>query len=333
MLFRKLMQLCLLLPLLMVSTVYAKTIKIATISPDGTLWMEEMRAGAREIKKRTQDRVDFKFYPGGVMGSDENVLRKMRIGQLQGGAVTTGSLTGAYADIDIYSLPYIFSSLEQVDYVRGRMDQFLLDELEKNGLVAFGFGEGGFSYMMSDSSAYTVDEVRQQKVWVPGGNKVGEAVFSSAQISPVSLPVSDVLTGLQTGLVNTIITSPIGAIALQWHTRVKYVIDVPLTYISAMLVVDKNVFEQLKIEDQAIVREVMTASFKRIDAANRRDNIAAEEALKRQGIEYITLPKDSLEAWYAIGDKAIKKLQADNSYSPGAYKMIMEHVEAAKAKH
>lgn len=333
MLFRKLMQLCLLLPLLMVSTVYAKTIKIATISPDGTLWMEEMRAGVREIKKRTQDRVDFKFYPGGVMGSDENVLRKMRIGQLQGGAVTTGSLTGAYADIDIYSLPYIFSSLEQVDYVRGRMDRFLLDELEKNGLVAFGFGEGGFSYMMSDSSAYTVDDVRKQKVWVPGGNKVGEAVFSSAQISPVSLPVSDVLTGLQTGLVNTIITSPIGAIALQWHTRVKYVIDVPLTYISAMLVVDKKVFEQLEKEDQAIVREVMTASFKRIDAANRRDNIAAEEALKRQGIEYITLPKDSLEAWYAIGDKAIKKLQADNSYSPGAYKMIMEHVEAAKAKH
>ncbi|MDH5386834.1 MAG: TRAP transporter substrate-binding protein DctP [Gammaproteobacteria bacterium] len=331
MIVKKLIQLCLLLPLIMVmSPIYAKTIKIATISPDGTLWMNEMRAGAKEIKEKTQGRVILKFYPGGVMGSDENVLRKIHIGQLQGGAVTTGSLTGAYPDIDIYSLPYLFSSLEQVSYVREKMDQFLLDELEKNGFVSFGFGEGGFTYMMSDSSLYTVEDVRKQKVWIPGGNKVGEAVFSSADISPVTLPLSDVLTGLQTGLVDTVITSPIGAIALQWHTRVKYVIDVPLTYVAAMLVIDKKAFSKIKKEDQSIVREVMTSAFKRIDAANRRDNQAAQQALKQQGIEYISLPKASLDAWHVIGEKAINKLKQDNSYAPAIYNKLMGYVNAAK---
>ena len=333
MLLRKLTQLCLILPLIAVaSSINARTIKIATISPDGTMWMQEMRAGAKEVKKRTQGRVKLKFYPGGVMGSDENVLRKMRIGQLQGGAVTTGSLRSVYPDLDVYSLPYLFSSLEQVDYVREKMDQLLLDALEKKGYVSFGFAEGGFTYMMSDSSLYTVEDVRKQKVWIPGGNKVGEAVFSSAEISPVTLPVSDVLTGLQTGLVNTVITSPIGAIALQWHTRVKYVIDVPLTYIAAMLVIDKKAFNKIKQDDQAIVREVMRAAFKRIDAANRRDNLAAQAALKQQGIEYVTLPKASLDSWYAICDKAIIKLKKDNSYSPAVYKNIMDYVSAAKAK-
>lgn len=333
MLIKNLFQFCLMSSLLMVmSSVTAKTIKIATLSPDGTMWMQEMRAGAKEIKKKTQGRVVLKFYPGGVMGSDENVLRKMRIGQLQGGAVTTGSLSGVYPDIDIYSLPYLFSSLEQVSYVRGKMDQFLLDGLDKKGFVAFGFGEGGFTYMMSDSSLYTVEDVRKQKVWVPGGNKVGEAVFSSAEVSPVTLPLSDVLTGLQTGLVDTVIASPIGAIAMQWHTRIKYVIDVPLTYIAAMLVIDKKAFKRINKEDQAIVREVMTAAFKRIDAANRQDNFAAQDALKKQGIEYVTLPKESLDAWYAIGSMAIEKLKKDNSYSPVAYKTIMDHVAAAKAK-
>ncbi|MDH5765471.1 MAG: TRAP transporter substrate-binding protein DctP [Gammaproteobacteria bacterium] len=332
--FKKLVQLVVMLSLsVTASAVFAKTIKIATLSPDGTLWMNEMRAGAEEIEKRTQGRVAFKFYPGGVMGSDENVLRKMRIGQLQGGAVTTGSLGDIYPDIDIYSLPYLFSSFDQVDFVRKKMDKQLMDELEKKGMVSFGFGEGGFSYMMSDSSLYTVEDVRKQKVWVPGGNKVGEAVFSSAEVSPVTLPISDVLTGLQTGLVNTVITSPIGAIALQWHTRVKYVIDVPLTYITAMMVIDKKIFDGLKKEDQAVVREVMGAAFKRIDAANRRDNQGAQEALKQQGIEYIALPKESLDAWYAIGDKAIKKLQKDGSYSAAIYKTITDYVTAAKAKH
>lgn len=328
----KLMMYGLLLLLVTTNSVFARNIKIATISPDGTLWMQEMRAGAKEIKKRTQGRVVLKFYPGGVMGSDENVLRKMRIGQLHGGAVTTGSLAGVYPDIDIYSLPYLFSSLDQVSYVRGKMDQFLLGELEKKGFVSFGFGEGGFTYMMSDSSLYSVEDVRKQKVWIPGGNKVGEAVFSSAEISPVTLPVSDVLTGLQTGLVDTVITSPIGAIALQWHTRVKYVIDMPLTYVAAMLVIDKKTFNKLKKEDQAVVREVMAETFKRIDSANRKDNFAAQEALKKQGIKYITLPKKSANDWYAIGDKAIIKLKENNSYTPATYKKLMTYVDAAKAK-
>ena len=194
------------------------------------------------------------------------------------------------------SLPYLFSSLEQVSYVRGKMDQFLLDGLDKKGFVAFGFGEGGFTYMMSDSSLYTVEDVRKQKVWVPGGNKVGEAVFSSAEVSPVTLPLSDVLTGLQTGLVDTVIASPIGAIAMQWHTRIKYVIDVPLTYVAAMLVIDKKAFKRINKEDQAIVREVMTAAFKRIDAANRQDNFAAQDALKKQGIEYHSIGRSAVGA-------------------------------------
>ena len=328
---KKILQLGLMALLLaMLVPANAKVIKIASISPDGTLWMKEMRAGAADIKKRTQGRVTIKFYPGGVMGSDSNVLRKIRIGQLHGGAIPAGSLSGIDPDIDIYGLPYLFSSLEQVDYVRKRMDEDLIKGLEKKGFISFGFGEGGFTYMMSDSLLRTVHDVRQQKVWAPSGSRVGEAVFSSAEISPVTLPLSDVMTGLQTGLVNTVITSPIGAIALQWHTRVKYVVDVPLTYLTAILVIDKKVFDKLKKEDQAVVREVMTATFKRIDAANRKDNIAAREALKNQGIEFITLSKETLAEWHAIGDKAMHKLEKENKYSDAIYDQIMVNIEAAR---
>lgn len=327
----RVMQLGLLVVLLtLLAPVNAKNIKIATISPDGTLWMNEMRAGAAEIKEKTGGRVNIKFYPGGVMGNDGSVLRKVRVGQLQGGAVTTGSLADIYPDIDIYGLPYLFSSLEQVDYVRKVMDESLINGLEEKGFVSFGFGEGGFTYMMSDSALKTVDDVRQQKVWIPSGNKVGEAVFSSADVSPVTLPVSDVLTGLQTGLVNTVITSPIGAIALQWHTRVKYMVDVPLTYFAAVLVVDKKVFNKLKKEDQEIVRDVMKVVFKRIDVGNRKANIAARDALKNQGIELISLSEKALKEWHVIGKKAIAKLEKENEYSDAIYKNLMGAIESAR---
>jgi TRAP-type C4-dicarboxylate transport system substrate-binding protein len=319
--------------LAVLSPVSAKTIKIATVSPDGTLWMKEMRAGAAEIKEKTQGRVVLKFYPGGVMGNDSNVLRKIRVGQLHGGAVTSGSLSGIDPNIDIYGLPYLFSSLEQVDYVREKMDETLIKSLEDKGFVSFGFGEGGFTYMMSDSPLHTVQDVRQQKVWVPADNRVGEAVFNSAEISPVTLPLSDVLTGLQTGLVDTVITSPIGAIALQWHTRVKYLIDVPLTYITATLVIQKSTLNKLKKEDQQIVRDVMSAAFKRIDASNRKDNIAAREALRNQGIEFISLSKESLAAWHVIGEKAMRLLEEENKYSGPVFRQIKDNIEAARKAH
>ncbi len=308
----------------------ARVFKIATVSPDGTFWMQEMRAGAKEIKKKTQGRVEFKFYPGGVMGSDDSVLRKIRIGQLQGGAVTAGSMTPIVPDIAIYELPYLFESLDQVDYVRSRMDAGLIKALEKKGFIGFGLAEGGFSYMMSDEPLQSVAEVRRKKVWLPSNHDVGEAVFSSADISPVPLPLSDVLTGLQTGLIDTIIAPPIGAIALQWHTKINYVMDEPLTYFSALLVIDKKAFNKLKDEDREIVRSVMSDAFKRINEQNRKDNVAAKQALMNQGIKFVRLSPASTKEWREVGDKAIKMLEKQNKYSDKAYGDLMNYLDESK---
>lgn len=323
----------LLLLTLVCSSVSATVIKIATISPDGTGWMEKMRAGADLIKQKTQGRVTFKFYPGGVMGSDEVVLRKIRIGQLQGGAVTSGNMSEVLADIDIYGLPFLFNSLAQVDAARKQLDARLMAELEAKGFVSFGLAGGGFAYMMSENPVRTVADARKQKVWTPSGNDVGDAVFESANISPVSLPISDVLTAMQTGLIDTIFTSPIGAIALQWHTGVKYVIDVPLTYFSALLVIDKKTFDKLGAEDAVLVRQVMENVFQEIDAQNRQDNIAARAALKNQGIQFITLSPETLSEWHAIGAKAAKKLEHKNRYNKAIYNELMQLVAANKSLH
>ena len=316
--------------LLHTSMVDARVFKIATVSPDGTFWMQEMRAGAEEIKKQTQGRVIFKFYPGGVMGSDESVLRKIRIGQLQGGAVTAGSLVSINPDIAIYELPYLFESLDQVDYVRSRMDAELIETLESKGFVGFGLAEGGFSYMMSDQPLQSVADVRAKKVWLPSNHPVGESVFESAEVSAVPLPLSDVLTGLQTGLIDTIITSPIAAIALQWHTKINYVVDEPLTYFSALLVIDKKAFNKLKEEDREIVRSVMSNAFERIDEQNRKDNVAAREALINQGIKFVRLSAESANEWRLVGEKANAKLEKQNEYTERLYQDLMKYVEESK---
>ena len=303
--------------------VLAKTIKIATISPEGTYWMKQMRAGAKEVKEKTQGRVKFKFYPGGVMGNDDNVLRKVRIGQLHGGAVTMGSLSQSTPDTTIYGLPFLFSSLDDAATIRKTSDPMLNKKIEGSGFVCLGIAQGGFTYLMSKQQINSLDDLKKQKSWVPEKSDVGLSVYSYVGVTPISLPLSDVLTGLQTGLINTIITSPIGALALQWHTHVEYVVDLPLNYLAAMMVVDKKVFDKLSEEDQAVVREVMGNVYKRIDEQNRVDNIAAREALINQGVKFVTLSDKEKEEWDKLGESVTNDMIQKYKYSKDLYKAVM----------
>ena len=306
-------------------SVQARTFKIATISPDGTFWMKQMRAGAKEIKEKTDGRVRFKFYPGGVMGNDESVMRKIRIRQLQGGAVTNGALEQINPDVTIYGLPFVFTSLAQSDKVRAKTDSLLLQGLEKNGFVSFGIAKGGFTYMMSKYPIDSIDTLRERKPWVPEGNDVGYGVYEHAGISPVSLPLSDVLTGLQTGLIDTVITSPIGALALQWHTGIHYVVDLPLTYLVAAMVVDKKAFNKLSKADQATVREVMGRVYHRIDEQNSIDSLNARKAMINQGIRFITLSDKELQRWHDIGEAVRKEMHEKRHFNKALYKQVIDH--------
>ncbi len=311
----------------------AKTIKIATLSPEGTFWMKQMRAGAKEIKKKTQGRIKFKFYPGGVMGNDENVLRKIRIGQLHGGAVTLGVVSQSTPDATLYGLPYLFSSLDDAAEIRKITDPMLSKEIEENGFVNFGFAQGGFTYLMSKEPIRSLDDLRHRKSWIPEKSDVGLSVYRYVGVTPISLPLSDVLTGLQTGLINTITTSPIGALALQWHTHIEYVTDQPLNYLTAMMVIDKKVFDKLSETDQKIIREVMGDVYKKIDEQNRADNIAARQALINQGVKFIKLSEKEKAEWEKIDNFVINEMIEKYKYNKELYEAVTLHKKDAPTFH
>ncbi len=290
--------LALLLVVVLADPAQAVVLKVATLTPDGSNWMRKMRKGAEEVARATDQRVRFKFYPGGVMGNDRAVLRKIRAGQLQGGAFPGGTLAGYYSDIQIYSLPLTFKSFEEVDYVRRHMDAELVAGLEANGFVTFGLADGGFAYFMSNQPVDSIETLKKKKAWAPADHKMILEAMKGFGISPIALPIADVRTGLQTGLIDTVAISPIGAVVLQWHTQVKYLNKMPLVYLYGLLALDRKAFARIAPADQAEVRRIMTAVWREMDAMNRHDNIKALETLRAQGIEFIEPPPEARDAWY-----------------------------------
>jgi TRAP-type transport system periplasmic protein len=312
--------------------VMAQEIKIASLAPDGTAWMKAMRAAGESLAKRTGGRVQFKFYPGGVMGNDATVLRKIQIGQLQGGAVTMLALARVYPDSQILGLPLLFRTHDEVDFVRARIDPILLAGLDQQNLVAFGLVEGGFAHLMSRAPVRRISDLRMEKVWAPEGDLITRTLFDVAGIVPVVLPLADVYTGLQTGLLTAVGVSASGAIALQWHAKTKYFTDLPFYLTAGVLVIDKRTFSRLTPDDQVAVRETMVGVFQTLDRASRKDEEAARAALKNHGIEFVRLGSEDLREIERVAAEARTQLGQKGLYTQSLLQTVEGHLRDFRAK-
>ena len=300
----------------------ATTIKIATVAPDGTAWMKEIRATGDAIKKGTDGRVELKLYPGGVMGDNATVLRKIKIGQLQGSAFTGGEASVITKDAEIYTVPFLFRSQDEADKVRAKVDPLLKDAVRKSGFELLGLSGGGFAYLMSTKDIKTRDDLKNAKVWVPQGDEIAELTFKTAGVTPVPLPLSDVYTSLQTGLIDTAANTDAGAIAFQWHTKIKHVVDMPVIYVVGEVLIDKKTYDSLTPADQKVVSDEFAAGFARLEKINRTDNTSAREALKSQGITFYSPDAAEQKRWEGVGAETYKLLTEQHAFSPDLQKAL-----------
>ena len=297
-------------------------IKIATLSPEGSLWMEKMRQGAETIEAETQKRVRFKFYPSGRMGTDKMVLKKIKVGQLHGGVFVSGSLARFFAANQIYNQPLKFKTLEEVDYVRQHFDASILEGLEDAGFVTFGIIGGGFAYIMSKNPIHTVEDLQHQKVWIPDNDETSLDAIRAFGVSPIPLPLSDVRVSLQSGLVDTVGVSPMGALVLQWHTQIHYLTHIPLIYTHGALAISQKVFKKMSESDQELVRQVMGRISAEIQAESRLQDARNMDILKERGITFIQPDQQALKEWYRRADLASEEMVKDGLLPEDAVKQV-----------
>jgi TRAP-type C4-dicarboxylate transport system substrate-binding protein len=289
----------------------AVTLKIATLSPEGSPWMEQLEAAADEVARATGDRVRLRFYAGGVMGGDEAMLRKMRIGQLHGAAITGGSLSEIASEALLYSLPLLFEDLDEVDRVRARFDGRLIEALGREGYAVLGIAGAGFAFAMSRDPVRTLPEMRERRLWAPDRDAGALASIRAFDVTPVPLALADVRVGLQSGLVDAVIAPPIGALALQWHTQVDHVLELPLLYVYGLLLLDADVLDRLRPGDRAILRSVVGGAFERVQRDNRASSRAAWEALTGSGVTPVAPDPVAERAWRRAGREARARLVAE----------------------
>ncbi|MEW6511354.1 MAG: TRAP transporter substrate-binding protein DctP [Bacteroidota bacterium] len=263
------------------------TIKFASIAPDGSTWVNELREYDKAIRAESNGRLGFKIYPGGVQGEDKDVIKKIRLGQLHSAGFTGVGLGEIAPKVRILDAPFLFRDYAEVDYIYGTFKDEFEQAFRDNGFVLLGWAEVGFVYVFTNTPVRTLADMSGVKMWMWEGDVVAEATFKAFKINPIPLSVVDVLTSLQTGLVNGVYISPYAAVALQWNTRVKYMMSVPLADACGAVVVSKKMFDTLPPDLQEILLRNGRKYLAQLTRKSRQENADAIPVMKKNGLQVI----------------------------------------------
>ncbi|MCU0571832.1 MAG: TRAP transporter substrate-binding protein DctP [Syntrophobacteraceae bacterium] len=283
-------------------------LKLATLAPENsslTRIFEEMNL---EVIRETGGKVGFKLFAGAVMGDEEDVLRKLRANVIHGAAFTSPALTDINPDLRAFLIPFLFNDNREVDHVLANMDQTLKRKFEEKGYVVLGWPELGFLYLMSSSPVAGLEDLKGKRVWAKANAPMSQALIDRVGVSTVAIGVPDVLMGLQTRLVDVVYNSPYYALATQWNTQVKYLTDLPLTYIGGALLLDGKAFGRIPAPLQGKVREVCGKHVGRLVERTRKDNAEAMELIFKRGVKKITPSMAQVQAFKDLSDAAMKDL-------------------------
>lgn len=301
------------------------TLKFATLAPDGSAWMVKFDEIKKEVLEATGGQVLIKAYPGGVLGEEKDVLFKARVGQVDGGGFMGYGVSTICPAARAMMMPLTFDSFEEVDAVFAKMRPYLENECVQHNYVALGWTEVGFSYLYSAKPVRGLQDLQAAKPWSIPNDETMTALFNAGRISTILVPVGDVLTALQTGLIETIYSPPLACVAMQWFTKVKYRNDLRLLYTFGGLFVTRSSWEKIPADLRAKISEICHRRMIELTRQVRESNEEALAVMAKNGIQAVTSAEKDVQDFEAMGRGAIDSLRG-SVFSTEAWDLVQKYL-------
>lgn len=284
-------------------------IKFATLAPEGTPWMNIMEEMNRDLQEKSAGQVAFRFYPGGVAGDERDVIRKIRIQQLHGGAFSGFGMGEILPEIRVLELPMLFRDADEAEHIATALQAHFAAGFAQKGFILLGLGEAGAVYVFSKEPLSTRADMARAKIWTWQGDPLPQAIFHAYGIVPVPLSLPNVLPSLQSGLIDACYGTPLTVLALQWFSKVKYRTSVAITRVMGSLLVSDAVWKQLSPAQQTLVRETVHKYHAKAAAQMRHyDSKALTLLHTTAGIETTTVPEDEIARLQQVSEQVQREL-------------------------
>jgi TRAP-type C4-dicarboxylate transport system substrate-binding protein len=304
-------------------------LKFATLAPQGSTWMKAFDAWGKELATKSQGRLTVKFYPGGISGDEPDMLRKIRFNQLQGAALSGHGIGEIFPPARILETPFLFRDHAEIDAVRAKIQPVINAGFRNNQYELLAWMEVGNIHFFSTKPLNDVNELARRRIWQWQGDRFIDAFFNANGWSPVALPITEVYTGLSTGLVDTVVSTPLASIALQWAGKTPYMSSQPMATGIGAVVVSNRFYAGLPADLQALLKNTGAPLSQKLITDTRRDDLKSLAVLAKttrpmEGFQTIDLAEQT-----ALSRKAVSTLEAKGYLLAE----LDRQVDAALARH
>ncbi len=284
-------------------------VKLASLVPEGSVWHKTLQGTGAEWAAATDGRVTLRIYPGGVAGDEPDMVRKMRIGQIQASALTVMGLSSIDDSFTVFAIPAMFDSYPELLYVLERMTPTLKHRLEGKGFILLNWGHAGWVHFFTKKPVMSAAEMKKLKMFVWAGDDRMVTLWKEIGFQPVALAATDILTGLQTGMIEAYPTTPLAALSLQWYRSTPYMVGDGLAPLVGGLVITKQSWMKISEADRtAILASCAKAEDRLTHEIPAQDSIAVVEMVKR-GLTVTTVKPEAKAEWEATAQQFATKMR------------------------
>jgi TRAP-type C4-dicarboxylate transport system substrate-binding protein len=300
------------LALLLAGTAPARAqvvVKMATLAPDGSTYHLILKEMAETWKTATQGRVTVRLYPGSVAGDDADVVRKMRLGSLNAGLLTSSGVSAIDPSVMALQVPMLYASYDEVDHVLSVWGPKLEASIAAKGFVVLNWADAGWVRFFTKTPVRTPDELKPLKLFAWGNDTDALEIWKGAGFNPVPLPSTEISTALQTGLVSALPTTPTAAVLLQWYQHAKNLTDVKWALLLGATVVSKATWDKISPEDQKALRAAAAEAGARLRSESRAAEQRDVAAMQKRGLNVVAIDAKTEALWRAAAEAAYPKVR------------------------
>ena len=284
------------------------TIKLATLVPEGTIWDKNIRQMAEEWKQATDGRITVTVYAGGSQGDEPTVLRKMRLDALQAGAFSAVGLGSIDASFNVFDVPFFFESYDELYYVIEQMTPTIRKRIEPKGFVLLNWGQLGWAQVFTKKPVQTVDELKKIKLFTSAGNDRMVQWFKANGFEPRAMAMTDIMTGLTTGMIDGMPSTPLAAMLFQWNRQTPYMLDLGLAPIVAANVITVRTWNAIPAADRPKLLAAAEGVEKRLNAEVPKLDANAVAIMTKNGL---TVTKATGAEWKTQLENLAKTMRGE----------------------
>ena len=307
-------------------------LKLAAVAPEGTSWSDTGYKFKQYVEEKSGGRVRVIWYLGGIMGDEPDVFLKMRLGYLQGGGFTVGGLGTMVPEIHVLILPFLFENYEELDYLLEKMNYRFQILFEKRGFVLAGWLEAGLHYWYAQKPVRNIEDFKKSRVWAWKADPVNILTNQILGFQNFQVGFPNVLSALQTGLIDAFYCPTYASVTLQWYTKAKYLISPHFSYAPAAIVLDKKFFDGLPPDIQRIIMAAWEKYLPALKETIREDNKKALTGMIARGMKQITLDNDTVEILQRITRPVYQK-SAEQFFPEWLLREVLTHLKTYRDTH